>query len=179
MMKLLIGLFFFGCACAGYAEVRTASSLEPIQLEIAKSPKQTLVLLDVGGTLLEYPDAVLHPSHEKWKRDWFLTHCPSISREEKIAFDRIVLGTLGKWKLLDAKWPDVVIEAQEHGAKVVAFTKIAIDPSRRGSRAQLLLALGIPLKNDLPELSLGYLYEYALGVIETEYPLKGPVNTMI
>ncbi len=175
MMKLLIGLLFLGSSCAVYAEIQTASSLEPIQQEITNSPKETLVLLDVGGTLLAYPDAVLHPSHEAWKYDWFQTHCPTISKEEKIAFDRIILGTLGKWKLLDAQWPQVVVQAQDHGIKVVAFTKVAMDPSARGSRAQILQALGIPFKNDLPELAKGYSYEYAQGVIETEYQLKGPV----
>ncbi len=175
MMKLLIGLLFLGCTCAGYAEIRAASSLEPIHQEIANSPKETLVLLDVGGTLLAYPDAVLHPAYEAWKQDWFQTHCPAVSRAEKIAFDRIVLGNLDKWELLDARWPEVVVQAQEHGVKVVAFTKIAMDPSTRGSRARILLALGIPFKNDLPELSVGHLYQYAQGVIETECQLKGPV----
>lgn len=174
-MKLLIAFLFFGFSCAGYAEIQTASSLEPIQQEIANSPKNTLVLLDVGGTLLAYPDAILHPDHEAWKYEWFQTHFPALSREDKIAFDRIVLGTLGTWKLLDPQWPEVVIQAQEHGAKVVAFTKVALDPSTRGSRAQVLRDLGIPFKNDLPELSRGNSYEYAQGVLETEYQLKGPV----
>ena len=175
MLKLLIGLLFLGNSGAGYAEIRTASSLESIQQEIANSPKETLVLLDVGGTLLAYPDAVLDPSHEAWKYDWFQTHCPTISREEKIALDRIILRTLGNWKLLDARWPEVVVQAQDHGVKVVAFTKVAMDPSTRGSRAQILLALGIHFKNYLPELSKGHFYEYAQGVIETEHQSKGPV----
>lgn len=175
MLKLLIALFFFGSSCAVYAEIRTASSLEPIQQEILNSPKETLVLLDVGGTLLAYPDAVLDPSHENWKYKWFQTHCPGISREEKIACDRIILGSLGRWKLLDAGWPEVIVQAQDYGFKVVAFTKVALDPSVRGSRAQILRTLGIPFKNDLPELSKGQSYEYAQGVIETEYQLKGPV----
>ena len=175
LMKLLIGLLFLSNSCIGYAEIQTVSSLEPIQQEIANSPKETLVLLDVGGTLLAYPDAVLYPAHEAWKYNWFQTHCPTISREEKIAFDKIILGTLSKWKLLDALWPEVVVRAQNHGAKVVAFTKVAMDPSMRGSRAQILQDHGIPLKNDLPELSKGLSYEYAQGVIETEYQLKGPV----
>ncbi|MES2344643.1 MAG: DUF2608 domain-containing protein [Chlamydiota bacterium] len=174
-MKLLIRLFCLINFCVGYAEIRTASFLEPIQQEIANSPRETLVLLDVGGTLLAYPDAILHPSHEAWKYEWFQTHCPNISREEKIAFDRIILGTLGKWELLDARWPEVVVQAQDLGIKVVAFTKVAMDPSIRGSRAQILRVLGIPFKNDLPELSQGALYEYAGGVIETECQSKGPV----
>jgi histidinol phosphatase-like enzyme len=175
MMKLLIGLLILGNFCAGYAEIRTESFLEPIQQEIANSPKETLVLLDVGGTLLEYPDAILHPSHEKWKYDWFQTHCPTLSSKEKIAFDRIVLGTLGQWKLLDAQWPEVILQAQNHGVKVVAFTKVAMDQSVRGLRSQILQSLGIPFKDDLPELSKGNFYEYAHGVIETEYKSKGPV----
>lgn len=175
MRKLLAGLLLLGTPCAGYAEIRTASSLEPILHEIINSPKGTLVLLDVGGTLLAYPDAVLHPCYEAWKYDWFQTHCPAISREEKITLDRIVLGSLDTWTLLDEKWPEVITQAQDHGIKIVAFTKVALDPSVRGSRAQLLRTLGIPFKNDLPELSKGHLYEYTQGVIETEYPLKGPV----
>ena len=172
---LLLGLFLMGSFCMGHTEVRTASSLEPIQKEIEKNPKQTLILLDVGGTLLGYPDAILDPSHEGWKYDWFQTHAPTITSEEKIALDRIILGTLGKWKLLDARWPEVVVQAQRHGAKVVAFTKVALDPSQRGSRALILRTIGIPFKNDLPELSKGQFYEYAEGVIETECRLKGPV----
>jgi hypothetical protein len=174
-MKLLTGLLLLGHFCAGYSEIRTASSLELIQQEIANSPKKTLVLVDVGGTILAYPDAVLYPAHEAWKYDWFQTHCPTISKEEKIACDRIILRTLGTWKLLDARWPEVVIQAQDHGVQVVAFTKVALDPSTIGSRARVLADLGIPFKNDLPELSKGRSYEYAQGVIETEYPLKGPV----
>ncbi|MES2344649.1 MAG: DUF2608 domain-containing protein [Chlamydiota bacterium] len=168
-------IIFLGNFCAGYAEIRTISSLEPIQQEIANSPKEILVLLDVGGTLLAYPDAILHPSHETWKYEWFQTHCPNISREEKIAFDRIILATLDTWKLLDARWPEVIVQAQDLGVKVIAFTKVAMDPSVRGSRAQILRTLGIPFKNDLPELSQGAFYEYAQGVIETECQLKGPV----
>jgi len=176
MGKLLLGIFIFlGSSFSGYAAIQTVSSLGPIQQEIVNSPKETLVLLDVGGTLLEYPDAVLYPFNESWKYHWFQTHFPTISREEKIALDRIILGTLGNWKLLDARWPEVVVQAQAHGAKVVAFTKVAMDPSKRGARAQILRVLGIPFKNDLPELSKGHSYEYAQGVIETEYQLKGPV----
>jgi hypothetical protein len=174
-MRFLIGLLFLGNFCAGYAEIRTASSLEPIQQEIESSSKETLVLLDVGGTLLAYPDAVLHPSHEAWKYQWFQTHRPNISREERIILDRVVLGTLGSWKLLDAEWPEVIIQAQSHGVKIVAFTKVALDPSIRGSRAKTLQSLGIPFKNDLPELSKGLSYEYTDGIIETEHQLKGPV----
>ena len=170
-----MGLLFLGCACAAHAEIRKTASLEPIQKEILNSPKETLVLLDVGGTLLAYPDAVLDPSHESWKYEWFQAHCPTISREEKIACDRIILGSLGRWKLLDAKWPELIVQAQDHGAKVVAFTKVALDPSVRGSRAQVLRTLGIPFKDELPELTKGKSYEYAMGVIETEYPAKGPV----
>ena len=174
-MKLLIGLFFLGHCCSGYAEIRTASSLEPIQDEIASSPKETLVLIDVGGTLLAYPDAVLHPAHEAWKYNWFQTHTPTLSKEDKIALDRVILRTLGKWKLLDAQWPEVIVQAQDQGVKVVAFTKVAMDKCQRGARAQTLQALGIPFKNDLPELSKGQFYEYAQGVIETEHQTKGPV----
>lgn len=175
IVDLLIGLFFLGNSCAGYAEILAVSSLKPIQQEISNSLKETLLLLDVGGTLLEYPDAVLHPAHEEWKYNWFQTHYPTLSKEEKIAFDRIILGTLDKWQLLDAQWPEIVVQAQDQGIKVVAFTKVALDPSMRGSRAKILQTIGIPFKNDLPELSKGRLYEYAQGVIETEQQLKGPV----
>ena len=175
MVKLLMGLLFLGNSWTGYAEIQTVSSLEPIQQEILNSPKETLVLLDVGGTLLAYPDAVQHPSHEAWKYNWFQTHCPNISKEEKIALDRIILGTLHKWKLLDVLWPELIVQAQNHGVKIVAFTKVALDPSQRGSRAKILQNIGIPFKNDLQELSKGLLYEYAEGVIETEQQLKGPV----
>lgn len=159
----------------GYAEIQTVSSLEPIQQEILNSTKQTLVLLDVGGTLLDYPDAVQHQAHDNWKYHWFQTHCPNMSKEEKIALDRIILTTLHKWKLLDARWPKIITETQDHGLKIVAFTKVSLDPSTQGSRAKILKGLGLPFKNDIPELSKGDLYEYSEGVIETGQPLKGPV----
>lgn len=174
-MRLFIGLFFLGSFCIGYAEIHVAASLELIRQEIANSPKETLVLLDVGGTLLAYPDAVLHPSHEGWKYNWFETHCPALSKEERVEFDRIVLRTLGEWKLHDPLWPEVIVEAQDYGVKIVAFTKVALDPSVQGSRVQILKNLGLSFKNDLPELSKGAFYEYMDGVIETEHQVKGPV----
>jgi hypothetical protein len=175
VIKLLIGCFFLGFLSAVHAEIQIATSLEPIEQEIENSPKKTLMLIDVGGTLLAYPDAVLHPDHETWKYQWFQAHCPALSKEDKIRFDRIVLTTLGSWKLHDDRWPELITQAQRHAIKVVAFTKVALDPSTRGSRAQILRDLGIPFNNDLPELSKGQSYEYAQGVIETEYQLKGPV----
>lgn len=174
-MKRFIGFLFLACLCTGYAEIQTATSLKPIEQEIVSSPEETLVLLDVGGTLLAYPDAVLHPDHESWKYEWFQKNYPTITREEKIAFDRIVISNLEQWKLLDPAWPKVIIQAQNLRIKVVAFTKVALDPSIRGSRAKKLRDLGIPFTDDLPELSKGVFYEYAQGVIETEHPAKGPV----
>lgn len=174
-MKIFIGLFFLASFCPGYAEIQAASFLEPIRQEIANSPKETLVLLDVGGTLLAYPDAVLHPSHEAWKYNWFQTHYPLLSKEERVGFDRIVLRTLGAWKLHDPLWPEVIVEAQDYGVKIVAFTKVALDPSVQGSRVQILKNFGLSFKNDLPELSKGAFYEYMEGVIETEHQVKGPV----
>ncbi len=175
MLKVLIGLIFLSFSCSAHADIQKATTLFPIANEIENSPNGTVVLLDIGGTLLAYYDAVLHTAHEDWKRDWFQTHCPNLSKEEKINLIRIVEGNVNNWKLLDAKWPWLIQKAQTHGAKVVAFTKVVMDHSLKGTRATKLHALGLPIKNDLSELSSGQLYEYAEGVIETEALLKGPV----
>ena len=88
MLKLLIGVLLFG-SCAAYAEIRVATSLEPIQEEILSSPKETLVLLDVGGTLLAYPDVR------------FSIQCMA-GMEIRVVFRLIALTSLEKKRLLFA-----------------------------------------------------------------------------
>ncbi len=169
MKKLLVML---AALSVSFANVQTIHSLAPIELEIEKIPADTLILLDIGGTLLSCPDAVVHSAHESWIRDWFQKLCPQLSKEEKIALVRIVEDT---FRLLDTKWPQLIQKMQDQGAKVIAFTKVMMDPSLKGIRAAKIRALGLSIKNDLPELSLGQYYEYAEGVIETGAALKGPV----
>lgn len=175
MKKLLTMLIVLSIPFVALADVQKIDSLTPIELEIGKIPDGTLILLDIGGTLMSYPDAVLHSAHESWKRDWFQKHCPQLSKEEKTTLVRIVEGDMKNWRLLDTKWPQLIQKMQDQGAKVVAFTKVAMDPSLKGTRAAKIRALGLSIKNDLPELSSGQHYEYAEGVIETEAAVKGPV----
>lgn len=173
MIKTLIGLLLAGVSCVGYAGIQTVSSVEPIQHEITNSPKNSLVLLDINGTLLGYSDAVLHPAHAEWKRNWFQTSCPNITKEEQITLLRIVESNR---RLLDVNWPKVIQQTQDHGVKVVAFTILAMkDPVFKGTIPSMLKSFGLLIKDDLPELSEGISYEYAQGVIETVAPLKGPV----
>lgn len=175
MGRALIWLLFSIIFCTGYAEVQTSSSLEPIQKEIGSSPKGTLVLLDIGDTLLSSSDTILHPTQIAWKREWFLTHCPGITQEEKLDLERVVLGTIDNWRSLDIHWPQLIQQAQDQGFKVVAFSRGAWVFSTSADPAEKLRAFGFPFKDDLPELSKGYSFTYAKGVIATINPLKGPV----
>jgi len=170
MHKLTV--FFILAFSVCYAEIRTTDSLSSIACEFEKSDLDTLVLLDIGGTLLAFCDPLLHKAHEKWTKEWFEKNCPNITKEETIKLVRIVEEVTTNWRLIDANWPAAVSKAQSKDAKVVAFTKVL---GLKGKRAQNLAAFGVILKNDLPTLSSGTLYEYSDGVIATEEPLKGPV----
>ncbi len=159
---------FFEC----YAEIRTTETLDPIICECEKSDSDTLVLLDIGGTLLAFKDPILHKAHEKWTKEWFHKNYPNITKEETVQLVRVVEAAHTNWELIDAAWPQAITQAQAKGVKVVALTKVL---GLHGERSKMLAAFGISLKNDLPELSSGELFAYHEGVIETEAPLKGPV----
>ena len=89
---------------------------------------------------------------------------------------RVVEESTSSWQLLDA-WPELIGQAQNRKAKVVAFTKVLIDSSLPHFRGVRLLAnFGLPIQDALPELSAGgsqFLYEN--GVIQTGEKLKGSV----
>ncbi len=158
-----------------YAETRKSDSLEPIAKAFDESDSDTMVLLDIGGTLLAYRDPVLHKAHEKWTKEWFQRNLPNLTKEEKVALVHIVEQETKNWCLVDELWPVTITKAQSRGAKVVAFTKTVLGPSLKGMRAKKLAAFGLPIKNDLPSLASCKSFEYADGIIETESELKGPV----
>lgn len=173
MIRILFGLFFFSVFSVGYAEIHTAFNLDPIEKEIQNSPKETIVFLDIGNTLLGYPDAILLPDHAAWKNNWFQKHCPNIAIEEIIKLVGIIDGHI---MLTDTFWPELIKKAQDKGSKVIAFTIVMIkDPSFKGTISAGLLNKGLPIKDDLRVLCSEDLYEYDRGVIATDAPLKGPV----
>ncbi len=173
------GFFLFAIAATSmcHAEIRTADNLEPIANEFECSDKETLVLLDIGGTILAFCDPILHKSHENWTKEWFKTNYPNITKDETITLVRIVEQAHESWRLTDPLWQETIAKAQVEGAKVVAFTKILGFKAKRSER---LAAFGVIINDDLPELPSGSLYEYSKGIVETEHSLKGPVlNEML
>lgn len=158
------------------ADIRAVTSLIPIQKELETCNEDTLVLLDIGGTLLIRKDPVLHVSYENWKKMWFERHYPQMTREETFSLIRVVQESDTSWQLLDA-WPELIHQAQKRKAKVVAFTKVLIDPSVQNFRgARLLMNFGLLIQDDLPELSdRGIQFIYEPGVIQTGEKFKGPV----
>jgi hypothetical protein len=161
------------CVCA---EISVVTSLLPVQEELETCDEETLVLLDIGGTLLIRKDPVLHNAHENWRRMWFDSHYPEMTREEKISLVRVIEESLNSWQVLD-NWPELIHKAQHRKAKVVAFTKVLIDPALPSFRGiKLLSHFGLCIQDDLPDLSCGgtqFIYEN--GVIQTGEKLKGPV----
>lgn len=162
-----------------YAEIREAASLVPISEEIEISNAETLVLLDIGKTLLNPTDPLFHECHEDWKKNWFEHHHPDLSVEEKRELARIVDEFLvmndSSWKR-DEEWPDLLKQAQMRNIKVIAFSKVVIDPTLKKCLSMRLANFGIPIQDDLPELSeKGTLFIYANGVIQTGEKFKGPV----
>lgn len=173
--EILFGFFLLFFASIGHAEVRSVDSLDPIVLELEQNVANTLVLLDIGNTLIAHTSAVFDVSHEGWKKAWFERHYPDKKRHEIVESVRIVESNIKSWKLVDPLWPQVIERAQKCGSKVVALTKVVVDPSLKGLRINNLRNLGLPITDDLVGLSSGQSYVYADGVIETEASLKGPV----
>ncbi len=66
MKKLFLLLVV--AASAAYAEIKVAENLDPIEEALAKCDKQTLVLLDLGDTVINAKDSALHSAHNEWKR---------------------------------------------------------------------------------------------------------------
>ena len=164
---------------SSHVKTYAASSLLPIHEEIKISNEGTLVLLDIGGTLLHQRDPILHRDHEHWKKAWFERCYPQLSPEEKKELARVVEGFLIKndcgWQRLD-KWPELVKQAQMQKIKVIAFSKVLTDPALQHALAIRLANFGIPIHDDLPELAGEKdQFIYAGGVIQTSEKLKGPV----
>lgn len=162
------------CTVAGYAEVRTTDSLEPIRKEIFSDGKKPLVLLDVSGVMLVKSDAVLQRGNRAWKDDWFKRNYPDLSVQELFAIARVCEADISIWRLVDTGWRDLIVKAQEEGVKIAVLTKIWMDPQNYGLRLAKLQAFDLPIRDEFPSLTSGKTYEYSQGVIETG-GLKGPV----
>lgn len=173
MLKAL--LFFLLFTFTVEASIQQASSLRPIAHEIERSPQGTLLLLDIGGTLIGSPDAIFHTGHEGWRKQWFQQHATDNSKEEFAALVEIVENGTKNWILLDAAWPALIKKSEERGLKVAALTKVVMGPKLTGTRVEKLRTVGITLSDSLPELATGQTFFYREGVIETDASLKGPV----
>lgn len=172
-MIAILGTFF--ALTSLFAEVRSASNLDPIYEEVLQCSSDTLFLIDIGGTLLVHKDPVLHISHEKWKARWFEKHCPNLTLEEKMPLICAVELNENCWRLPDA-WPDLIEKSQTRQIKTLAFTKCLIHPSMNDLRLDRLKSFGLNFHDDLNELPhQNDSFIYTNGVIQTSQKLKGPV----
>lgn len=174
-VKILITALALLLAITGFAEVQKSDSIQPLQQEFAASNPKTLILIDIGQTLVKHKDAVFSSKHEGWKRSWIQSQKPGLSRSDIIQALRIVEGDTKNWELMDGNWPHLIAQAQKNGAKVVAFTKTFLDSSLKGFCISNLKKMGLSLEDALHEFPSGKSYEYDNGVIKTEANLKGPV----
>lgn len=173
MNKIAVAILLW--VSTGINAIHTTASLEPIYQELGHCDEKSLVLLDVGGTLLEFKDPVLHTCHEEWKSAWFRKNCPNLTKEDKVSFVRIIEEGKENWRLVD-KWPDLIAWAHRQQIKVMAFTKVTMDPSLADVRIAKLAHFNLVFGNALPELEAGgNLFTYSHGVIQTGAKLKGPV----
>ena len=161
------------------AEVRTTNDLISIQREVETCDATSLVLLDIGGTLLVPKDASFHPQYQEWARAWIRSHYPNLTHEEVVKCIRTFESTKEAWRVVNPEWKGLLIFGQEQGIKIVAFTKVHMDTSLVGTRAVNLTNHGLKMMDCLPELTTGPSFAYAKGVIETGADLKGPVLTEV
>jgi hypothetical protein len=157
MKKLFLLLVV--AASAAYAEMKVAENLDPIEEALAKCDKQTLVLLDLGDTVINAKDPALHSAHNEWKSAWFKREYPNMTRAERLRLNKAIRSDMSVWMLLDSKWPALIKAAKAKGAKVFALTKQQVDPSLEGLTKAATLHFGLEFDE----------------IIETDAPLKGPV----
>lgn len=65
-----------------HGEIRTIDNLEPLAEELRFSDQDTLILIDLGNTLLKEKDALLHVKYLPWIANWYKSNYPGISRTE-------------------------------------------------------------------------------------------------
>lgn len=162
-----------GVAC--YGEIQVIDSLKPVDEAIAFCDSETLVLIDLGGTLLKAKDALMHDGNRFWISKWCDAHYSDIKQEGISSLIKSLENNPKLWELSDSKWLEVIPEARRKGAKVVAFSKVVFNSASDWICGTNLRKLGLPIQDDLPGLFSGNLYRYQEGVIITENRVKGPV----
>ena len=171
--KLIIGFITLGLTAQAIAEVKKAPSLEPIYQEIQLCNSDTLLLLDIAGTLVVHPDPVMHIGHDQWKSTWFKQNCPNPSKEDIIALELAVLNS--PWRLVE-NWPDLINNGQNRKIKVIALSRVFMDPYLDDFRIPWLAQKGLIFHDSLPELTGRWdLFSYSNGIIHTGEKRKGPV----
>lgn len=150
-------------------------SFTALEDAFSQADQDTLILFDLGGTLIYNSAAVMQTEHEAWKRAWFQKNYPQLSLPEKLELVKIVESASDSWFLVDPRLPPLIKKAQDRGLKIQAFTKVIRDPAFVGLRAAKLAELGIVFQNEFPELGQYDSFGYDRGIIETDRPLKGPV----
>lgn len=151
------------------AEICPIESLDAVRKELTKCDQETLVLIDIGGTMLYPKDAALQKENHAWAIHWLKENGLDIT-----SYLYLLDSNQKSWALVSEEWPHLINEAKERGVVVAAFTKIALSPDRQGRRYKLLAPFELTF-SPIPGLESGSTYVYNNGVIETDQPLKGPV----
>ncbi len=170
-MIFLILLFLFPCVAK--SEIVVTDQLDLIHQEISDHAAiGTLILIDIGDTLLFHVNPLAYKAHEPWILDWFKQNASEFPKQsiQTLIFD--IRNHDESWMLTDPKWPWLIQFAKEKGAKVAAFSKQVPIPEIRNNRLKRLLTLKLELSKDL-SLKESEGYDYQMGVIETTLESKG------
>lgn len=179
MKRILLLITLLTAASTAHAGILITSDLTAIEKEIESCDQNSLVLLDIGGTLLIPKDASFHPQYQEWSKDWIRAHYPNLTQAEVVKCTKTFESSQEAWRLVNPEWIKLVNLGQKQGVKIVAFTKVHRDTSLVGTRALNLANHGLKMRDCLPELTTNSSFAYSQGVIETEADLKGPVLTEI
>jgi len=146
------------------------NSLYEIKLE--QIQKDSLILIDIGGTLLQHNCPLSYKKHKSWVEQWCMENASHLSADEIKTLILQIKNENDSWVLTDSDWPLFIEKAKLRGASVVAFSKLVPIADIRQKRLARIKALSIELSNDL-SLERGTAFLYEKGVIEIRSNLKG------
>ncbi|MCI5052760.1 MAG: DUF2608 domain-containing protein [Simkaniaceae bacterium] len=165
---LLISAFAYG-----YCAIHTTNDLMCFEQELSHCDDSTLVLFDIGGTVLEPVDTLLHLKYLPWIQNWYQKHFLDISQSE-ICKNIKLIQRSANWRLTDPRWPELIELAVTSGATAIPFTRVIYDASGHQKRIELYEELGLNFSEGNCDVD-GSLFQFHDGILETQHPLKGAV----
>ena len=153
-----------------FGNIRQATTLAPIQEETNKCDEQTLLLIDVSGTLLASNVTLLHAHYKSWRDNWFQKQCPELSLNDQRDLLAVISHDRNTWRLTE-NWEELLTHTK---AKTAALTRSTPESPLSDIRLDKLYSFSLPFsKLDLPSYHLAFSYQE--GVIRTESPFKSIV----